>query len=205
MHRCADIIQAHKPGLQTVLVPATAVVDALLPPSRLAVEIPGIGRGTAKKLNARGVACIGDVLGSPAAVAAAVGPAAAAAVADLCRGRSTAAVVRSTAPTTVSVEDSFWPNLLVDTAVAERVLQRLSKLLVVKVRQDERWFGHRQPANIAVAVVMHRARNAAAATATTTTTTTASNTTAAAGPSGSRRQSRQERSVIRHYPLKGLR
>ena len=73
----------------------------------------------------------------------------------LCLGQDDAPVIQSKAPQTVSVEDSFWPQLLTSIASIKATLDRLALTLMVKIRQDQAWFGTRRPATIALAVRMH--------------------------------------------------
>ena len=163
------VASAHKPNLQTVLVPEDAPLSALLPPHLPLGRIPGIGRASTERMKTVGVATVRDFLGAtdperppstpaPREASLLAGLLDAAAIARtraLCLGQDDTPVVQSKAPQTVSVEDSFWPQLLTSTGSIEATLHRLALTLMVKIRQDEQWYGPQRPSTIALAVRMH--------------------------------------------------
>ena len=162
------VASAHKPHCQTILLPTASNLDALLPASLPISSIPGIGFASTRLWNAEGVHTVDDLLSAtepgcalPRATSTARSAASRLddksvhAMRSLCLGICEQPVLRTGPPKSVSAEDSFWREPLRSMAQLEASVRSLSRQLTLKLRQDERVYGCRQPSTIAVTVRHH--------------------------------------------------
>nr|QDO16334.1 DNA polymerase iota [Lingulodinium polyedra] len=150
-----------KPAKQTVFLPTSDRLAQLLPDTLPVQKIPGVGFSSTQKCHELGISSIGDFLAALEAprtstTAQALFARFDGSALDAMRARflgvDEAEVKPSGPPKSCSAEDSFWQSPLQSDAQVAASLEALARKLLTKVRSDERRFGCRSLATLAVSL-----------------------------------------------------